>query len=167
MVLYEDLAARLLAVKVRDRLISRFKGDMEFEFAWWRFDYLAEPAIAREAASHAASADLMLVSLHQLEDVGLTVKAWFETWLSKRLAEEGALTVIRASLPLGEPISHDDAYLRQAARRANLDYLTLLVPLSAPQEIDELRVDAVPSATIDWEESPNDRYHSSHWGLNE
>jgi hypothetical protein len=167
MVLYEDLPARALAIQLHDRLIPRFKGEIEFGFNWWRFDYLADPEIAREAASCALRADLILVALHQLADVSLTVKSWFETWLWKRPAGEGALAVVRVSPVAGEPILHDDAFLRLAAKRAHLDYLTLTGPPSAPQVSDRLRgVVVIPAATI-LEESPNPQYQSSHWGLNE
>jgi hypothetical protein len=167
MVLYEDLAARTLAIEVRDRLLLQFKGDVEIGFNWWRFDYLADPEIGREAASCAVSADLILVSFHRLADVSAAVKAWFETWLSKRTALEGALAVIRVSAGVEEPVIHDDAYLRLAARRANLDYLPLTVPPAAPQDIDRLRKDAVFHPPSGWQESPNPQYDSSGWGLND
>src|SRR5580658_5117116 len=64
MALYEDRAAREMAIQLDERLSVRFMGDVEFEFTWWRFDFLAIPEIAREAASRAVSADLMLVCLH-------------------------------------------------------------------------------------------------------
>jgi hypothetical protein len=167
MVLYEDLPARALAIQVHDRLIPRFKGEIEFGFNWWRFDYLADPEIAREAASCALRADLLLVSLHQLADVSLTVKSWFETWLRKRPAGEGALAVVRVSPAVGEPILHDDAYLRLVAGRAHLDYLPLAVPPSTPEDIDRLREDMVFPARVGLKESPNPQYQASNWGLNE
>ncbi len=167
MVLYEDLPARALAIQLHDRLIPRFRGEIEFGFNWWRFDYLADPEIAREAASCALRADLLLVSLHQLDDVSLTVKSWFETWLRNRPAGEGALAVVRVSPAVGEPIPHDDTYLRLAAGRAHLDYLPLAVSPSAPRDIDRLREDMVLPATASLEESPNPQYQASDWGLNE
>lgn len=167
MVLYEDLPARALAIELHDRLIPRFKGDIEFEFNWWRFDYLADPQIAIEAASCALNADLVLVSLHQSAEVSLAVKGWFETWLRKRPPVEGALAVIRVSPVVGKPILPDDAYFRLAARRANLDYLPLSVAPSAPRDIDRLREDVVLPEVAGLEESPNPQFQSSHWGLNE
>jgi len=164
MVLYEDLAARELAAKVRDTLLGRFKGDIGFRFTWWRFDFLADPKIAREAAANAVSADLILVCFHQLEDVSSTVKAWFESWLSKRQAEDGALAVMRTPRAAGEPIRHRDTYLRLAARRANLDYLPPSASPSASQDIDKLQEDVIPSTATGLEESLHHRYHSSGWG---
>jgi hypothetical protein len=167
MVLYEDLPARDLAIQLHDRLILRFMGDIEFAFNWWRFDFLADPQIAREATSCALSADLVLVSLHQLAEASLAVKGWFETWLWKRPAAEGALAVIRVSPAVGEPIGHEDAYFRLAARRANLDYLPLSAAPCAPQGIDRMREDVVFPGTAGLEDSPNPQYQSSDWGLNE
>jgi hypothetical protein len=167
MVLYADLAARELAFQVHDELMLRFAGEVEFWFKWYRFDYLADPEIAREAAWDAVSADVMLVSLRQLEDVSLTVKAWFETWLPKRPAGEGVLAVIRGLPPSAQAIMRDDAYLRLAARRANLDYLPLWVPPPIPQNVDKLRADAALYAAAGFKNFSTYQYPSSDWGLNE
>lgn len=167
MVLYADLAARELAFQAHNGLMLRFAGEVEFWFRWYRFDYLADPEIAREAAWDAVSADVLLVALPQLEDVSQTVKTWFETWLTKRPAGDGVLAVIRALPPTGAGIMRDDAWLRLAARRANLDYLPLWVPPSLPQNVDKLRADAALFAATGYRNFSTYQCPSTDWGLNE
>jgi hypothetical protein len=45
-VVYENGAARDLAIQVCDALAQKFFGDLEFDLTWWRFDYLADQEIA-------------------------------------------------------------------------------------------------------------------------
>ena len=120
-VIYEDAATRDRAVHLCNALAHRFSEELDFEFTWWRFKFLSEPEIARQAARAALEADLIVVSVHHEADLPLEVKAWFERWLSDQQPTEGALVVLHAPQ---EPVVPDQ-YLRLVALRANLDYLPL------------------------------------------
>ena len=45
-VLYEDHATRDRAMEICDRLVHKFWADVEFEFNWWRFDFLSDSTLA-------------------------------------------------------------------------------------------------------------------------
>jgi len=120
--IYEDLGSRDLLLRLCDSLAWKFRDELEFQFGWWRFKYLADPEIAMEAAERAVQADLILLAAHSLE-LPTAVKNWFEDWLPNREAVDGALVLVQpapkaGSSPLG-------SYLRSTASRAHLDYLPL------------------------------------------
>src|SRR5208282_1481892 len=123
--IYEDLGGRDLLLRLCDSLARKFKDDLEFQFDWWRFKYLADPEIAMEAAQSAAQADLILLSA-QSPELPVEVQKWFERWLPNRAAADGALVLVRPS-PKGASKSLP-AFLRRTARRARLDYLSLSSP---------------------------------------
>ena len=127
--IYEDLGSRDLLLHLCDALAWKFRDDLEFQFDWWRFKYLADPAIAMEAAQSAAQADLILLAA-QSPELPVEVQKWFEGWLPKREAGDGALVLVQPS-PKGASQSLP-AYLRLTAKRARLDYLRLSASLSAP-----------------------------------
>jgi hypothetical protein len=126
--IYEDLGSRDLLLHLCDALAWKFRDDLEFQFDWWRFKYLADPAIAMEAAQSAAQADLILLAA-QSPELPVDVQRWFEGWLPNRRAGGGALVLVEPS-PKGASQSLP-AYLRLTARRARLDYLRLNSPGSA------------------------------------
>ena len=166
-VVYEDAPARDLAIQLCGSLEQSFVGDLEFDFAWWRFDYLSDPRIIHDAIETAVKADLILVAIHRAKSIPSDVQAWFEGWVPRRKPAEGALAVLQTALPAEEPVTLDDSYLRLAAERGDLDYLLLPGPGTAPPGVDRLRKDQVLSDSTEWHQSPDRRYHSSGWGINE
>ena len=63
-VLYEDHATRDRAMDVCDRLVHRFWADVEFDFSWWRFDFLRDSTLAGDAVRVAARSELILLAAH-------------------------------------------------------------------------------------------------------
>ena len=123
--IYEDLGGRELLLQLCNSLAWKFKDDLEFQFGWWRFKYLADPEIAMEAAQSAAQADLILLAAPSSE-LPVEVQRWFEAWLPNREAADGALVLVQPS-PEGASPSLPD-FLRRTAKRARLDYLLLSSP---------------------------------------
>ena len=139
-------------------------GDLDFDFSWWRFDYLRDPQVAEEAAAAAAEADLIVASMHGSGDVPGEVQTWFEQWLPRRRAG-GGLVLIQNGEMEREPDT--SSYLRSIATQANLDFLPLASHGHAYAASDEFREDdVVPDAPANYED-PGYGYHSSGWGINE
>jgi hypothetical protein len=155
--IYEDFAARDLLLKLCRSLTTQFKDDVDFQFDWWRFKYLADPEIAIDAAGHALDADLILLAPHS-EALPKYVQGWFEDWLPHRSENGGALVLVQPApngaartLPL-------QTYLRQTARRGRLDYLRLKTPrMVAGFEFSQLELDELVA----------DDNRPMHWGINE
>lgn len=127
-VFYENDAARELALQLCSSLTRKFARDLEFAFTWWRFKYLDEPAVAREALQAANGADMLLVAVEGMEDLPAPVKAWFESCLAERKVAGGALVTIRSPADDQKPSAWRSNYFQSVAERAQLDYLPLAIP---------------------------------------
>lgn len=142
-VVYDDTATRESAVTFCDQLVGRFWAKCEFEVSWWESALLEKPTAAGEATERAARADLVIFSSTPQGDFPLPVKAWVESWLQQRGDREGTLVGLMApseEYPGGEGQKH--YYLRNAAHRGALDYLTHI-----PQDISRPIPDSLDSYT--------------------
>jgi hypothetical protein len=140
-VVYEDAATRERGVTFCDQLVGRFWAKCEFEVSWWPFAVLDQAPAAKEAAERAAQADLIILSATPDGDFPLHVKGWVETWLNERGDREGMLVGLMApseKSPGGEGQKH--YYLRNAAHRGAMDYLTHI-----PQDISRPIPDSLDS----------------------
>ncbi len=157
--IYEDFGGRDLLLSVCDSLAATFKDDLEFQTDWWRFKFLADPTIGRDAARKAKVADLILVAA-QSPELPSAVKRWFEGWLPNRSAGDGALVFVQPGVALPAP-DQLMAYLRSTAQRAHLDYLRL----GAPEPVKQ----AVRSGyhQSEFDEMTSYRERPPHWGINE
>jgi len=169
-VTYEDTTTRDRAISICDHLVHKLWEDCEFEFSWWRFDYLRDPEIAVAAVAAANGADLIIFSAHAVQELPRAVKAWIETWLVKRENRESALVALIGTAPeLMQGVSPTHIYLRDVAHRAKMDFLTH-VPDSLTERLDggvetiRQRAESVTSVLdkILQQASP-----PSHWGINE
>ena len=166
-VVYEDAAARDLALQLCNELIRKFDPDLKFHSSWWGFRYLSDGEIGQQAGQSVAKADLVVVSVNRAESLPFEVIAWFEMWLPMRSSSAGALVLLSKSSELKEPHSWQDRYLRTVAQRANLDYLPLWASAAAGESGDRLREDVVVPDLAGLEQLPKQNYHSSGWGIND
>jgi len=119
-VFFEDIETRQRAVAFCEQLIHRYWGQCGFEVCWLSSDVLEDGSSASEASLKAVEADLIIYSLRPGDHVALTLRAWVENWLKCRGEREGAI------VGLGEPspTTATFMFLRDAAHRAGMDYLT-------------------------------------------
>ena len=166
---YEDSITRNRALRTCDRIVQKFWKDVEFNFSWWRFDFLRDPAIVRAAADAAARSDLILISAHAGRELSASVQRWIETWLVRREPGRGVLVAMIGTaedqLRGWTPIH---VYLREAAQRATMDYLPHVLDaplgrLDASIETITNRAEKVTSLLDDILHRPS----ISHWGINE
>jgi hypothetical protein len=154
-VVYEDAAARECAVTFCDQLVSRFWAKCAFDVSWWPFALLNQAPATEEAAERAAQADLIVLSATPEGDFPLPVKAWVETWLNQRGDREGTLVGLMEPVAgAGDREGPKHHYLRKAAHRGSMDYLTQVPPditRSIPDSLDSYteRADQVTSLLED------------------
>jgi len=169
-VVYEDSATRDRAMSLCDHLVHKLWEDIDFEFSWWKCDYLCDAGIAADAAVAAGRADMIIFSGDADRELSPAVKTWTETWAARRENREGALVALvgMGNGPVqGAGTSH--IYLRDVAQRAEMDYLTNLSdPLSEPVNglVHGMTQRAAPVSSV------LDRFllrvsPASHWGINE
>lgn len=166
-VVYEDTPARDAAIALGKSLARRFEGDLEFEFTWWRFKYLGDSEIARLAAQAAVQADLVILSVRNMNAVTTELAPWFDLWITQRARSEGALVVLRQPAAERDWMPLENSYFEALAQRANMDYLPLGIPGGKSHPVDRLREDqALPGVTGLYQFS-GPQYHSSGWGIDE
>jgi hypothetical protein len=154
-VVYEDTEQREPALRLKNLLGRQFGEDMEFQFTWWGFKYLADPQVARLATEDVLEADIIIFSMHAAGKIPFEVWRWIETWCVKRQENEGALGVLLAP----ERHAHKNpniAYLQNVARQAGLDFLIL------ESEDSQISNPVNPAMIV-----PARTYPITHWGINE
>ena len=133
--IYEDAGSREALLGICNSLVWKFQDDLDFEFGFWRFKYLADPEIAMGAAQWTIHADLILLAM-QSSDLPGTVQRWIDGWLPKREASDGALVLVQSASVEAPQSRGVISYLRLTASRAHLDYLRLRPPENRTPGVD-------------------------------
>ena len=150
LVLYEDVATRERGLVACDYLVKKFWAEFEFEFHWWRTDFLADPILAA-AAERANRANLIFLCSAKANEPSATIRQWFDRWVDSRPEREGLLI----DLPIGDqsvtfPAAREK-FLRDISRRADLDYLGTFpqtLPGTFPPSVPVVELEANPMASI-------------------
>lgn len=123
-VLYEDLTTRERALATCDRLVQRFWAEVEFDFHWWRTDFLADQFLGAAAMRDARDADIFIFSPASDTELAPAVLKWFDQWAEKRCDREGLLLdLTHLVFPPTPRSERKQFHLREIARRARLDYV--------------------------------------------
>ncbi len=144
-VVYENPAAREHVLRSGPGLTGGLSAEAGCAVQWWSFDKLCDAAFSTEAVNGAAAADLLVFAITPKGDLAQEIKLWIEQWICQRREREGTvvglvLTERRAGLP--EKNCLKEIYLRHAAHRAGMDYLSQLpsaLPKAMPDSIDSYR----------------------------
>jgi len=144
LVLYDEHATRQRAMAVCDHLVQQFWSEVEFTFHWWRTDFLEDDTMATTAAADAAHADFIVVSTSPGRELSPFARNWFDAWIALRERREGALVDLTETDAASDiHAQHKKTFLRNAAHRAAMDYLTK-VPSASNGELP----DSVESADL-------------------
>ena len=111
-------------MNVCDHLVKRFWAECEFQINWFSVDTLEKEATAKEALDKAVEADLIVYAVDPSSALPLSIHEWTENWLEEREDREGALVDLLQQEHYGEADTERLHYLREAAHRAGMDYLT-------------------------------------------
>ena len=138
-VVYEAPPIRERAVRFCERLaLEQKSADMDMD--WWSFTLLSHPTMAHKAAEKAADADVVVFAMEARGDLPEEIKLWIEKWLNKRGEREGALVgLLGQEEGMRDSATFREIYLRHAARRAGMDYLSHAPPTlrrAIPDSID-------------------------------
>jgi len=89
----------------------------------WLLTELRTPQLRSIAASEAAAADLIIVSVHHAETLSEEVRKWIDLWLKQRGNRPAVLLALFDPLYLGTS-SSIQAYLREVAKRGHMEFLS-------------------------------------------
>jgi hypothetical protein len=137
-VAFENTATRELALRSSPDLAKLCSTKARNLVQWLAFASLSDSTPAREAAV----ADLLIFAITRAGDLPLEVKLWIENWVCQRNEREGAVVGLilaeRHSSP-GDVACLKEIYLRHAAHRAGMDYLSqvpAVLPVSMPDSLE-------------------------------
>lgn len=139
--IYEDAETRRHAVEVCDKLMKRFWGGVGFDVAWEPFESIENAPLEASRIRKAAEAYLVLFATHPQHPLPAGVKTWIEGWIQTRGDREGVLVGLHdPGAGVSGSVEEKYLYLRNAAHRGGLDYLTEL-----PEEFSRFLPDSVES----------------------
>ena len=142
-VVHEDDATREQAVRFCDALIQRFWAQCEFEVSWWSYWQLEQANTAKESVAKAVQAKLMVFASRPENAIPPRVELWIEDVLRHRQEPEGSLVGLGDTETEGHvALVSKSIYLRNAAHRAGMDYLT-----QVPEEIGFVGPDSLDSCS--------------------
>ena len=129
LVVYEDNATREHAVQFCEQLANQHCPERGPAVEWQSFAELTDPKASPTAAEAASAANFVVFAVSAGNDFPQEIKLWIEGWLGRRGDREGALVglVPRPQSPC-DAASLKEIYLRFAAHRAGMDYLSHVPP---------------------------------------
>jgi len=148
-VIYEDSALRERAMQFCELLSAETPG---LEMDWWSFQLLHHHSMAHSAVDRAAAADVVIFAMVSRGDLPEEIKLWIERWLNKRGQREGALVgLLHREEGWHGTASFREIYLRHAARRSGMDYLSHSAPTilhAIPDSLDSYNDRAVQMTSV-------------------
>ncbi len=120
---HEDGATGSRVEEYCENLARNLGGQCIIAREMWLLTELRTAQLRSIAAGEAASADVIIVSVHHADKLPNEVASWIELWLKQKRARAGVLVGLFDPLYLGTS-SAIQAYLREVARKGNLEFLS-------------------------------------------
>jgi hypothetical protein len=119
---YEDACTEHWARQVEEMIVTVAGGICRRS---WKLGDLRQPGALGDAARATARADVIVVSVHDRQELPQECSRWVGAWLPHRLQVSGALVgLIVASGRTGVRSDLAEEYLRGIARGAGLDFFS-------------------------------------------
>jgi hypothetical protein len=120
LLLYEDLGTALRAKHALDSLPCQLGVEGGWGTRLWRLDLLSVPLLAEQAAIEAASADVIILSLHGRTALRAEARDWLSRWLDHKEDRPYALAALLDPEPAprgsDNPMVADLKRIAEAAR---------------------------------------------------
>jgi hypothetical protein len=120
---YQDVPTRKWASQVCNQ-VAQLAGRDAIHSTWWDVSRLGDPEVLTDAVLTAMQADVILVSLYDVEELPVNLCVWIDAWLPRRYLPMGALVALIGSPgQAGARTDHARDYLRAIAQRGRMDFL--------------------------------------------
>ena len=119
---HEDSATGVRADEFCEVLLRCLRRGCEFNKEMWLLTELRTAQLRAIAADEAASADLVIISVHHAEALPDEIKDWIELWVKQRSGRPAVLLALFDPLHLGTS-SSIQASLRDVAKRGKMEFL--------------------------------------------
>lgn len=90
----EDSATAAPACEVLELVELNLKDEARLFYQWWNFEVLAVPTLRELAAVEAATADIIIIGVHEARALPEMVTDWMNLWLPLRSDRPGALVAV-------------------------------------------------------------------------
>jgi hypothetical protein len=119
---HEDSATGARANEFCEALFTSLGRKCEFDKEIWLLTELRTAQLRAIAAREAASADLVIISIHHGETLPDEVRSWIDLWLKQRSHRSAVLLALFDPLHVGTSSSMQ-AFLGDVARRGNMEFV--------------------------------------------
>jgi hypothetical protein len=131
-VLYEDIDTALRARQSVEMALPRAGAVNDALSRLWNIGLLRDSLLREQAAVEAATADVVIVSLHRVGTVRPEFWDWMRRWQDHRAGQPSALGVLLDTLPPGEEDEATLACVRRLAEAGGADFYLGACSSSAP-----------------------------------
>jgi hypothetical protein len=134
-IIYESMEAGKRAKRLSDQLIVQAAAERAFELNLWNFDVLGIPEVRNAAASAAAIADIVILSMSGTIPLPERTVEWVEmwTWLI-----DGRRPAVVALFAAHNPrCAAIQTYLRRSAYSKKLDFFPIMNIAATDPQLDE------------------------------
>jgi hypothetical protein len=120
---HEDSATGARADEFCQTLVRSLSRNCKITREMWLLTELRTAQLRAIAATEAAAADLVIVSVHHGEALPNEVKNWIDLWVKQKRSRPGVLLALFDPLYLGTSSSMQ-TYLRDVAQKAKMEFLS-------------------------------------------
>lgn len=119
----EDSSTAPSACEVLELVEQNLNHEGRLFYQWWNFEVLAIPSLRELAAVETATADMIVVDLHEGRELPGIVTDWMKQWLAIRNQRPGALLAVVDSDRKKPDVSQGIlSELKQAAALGHMDF---------------------------------------------
>jgi len=123
-VICEDMPTHERAQRICNELTDDLAPDFQCETRWWRIDQLQDVFARQDATEAAASADMVVISVHTGGAFSRLFDEWVDEWVSHRKPGPAALVgLVGTAEGDHQRVTPRHDLLRRVAARAGMDYL--------------------------------------------
>ncbi len=119
---YEDVSTETRVNEFCQGLTRQLGPTCEFTKQMWLLGELRVPQLRTIAAQEAASADVIIVSVHHADRLPAEVQSWIETWLEQKKRRATVLLALFDPPHYGISTAMR-AYLKEVAQRCRMEFL--------------------------------------------
>ena len=119
---FEDSATGMRIKEFRQSLSQELGHGCQLIEHVWLFNLFRFHELQEIAAEEAATADLVVIAVHDAENLPGEVKSWMDLWLQQGTARHAVLLALLDSTMEGLPRPME-GYLQAAARRGGMEFV--------------------------------------------
>ena len=119
----EDSSTAAPVCEVLELIELNLHDEGRLNYLWWNFEVLAIPTLRELAAAEAATADLIIIGIHEGRELPQEVNDWMNLWLPLRKDRPGALVaVLDSDLNQQGALQEIISQLKQVAALGQMDF---------------------------------------------